>query len=92
MDRVMIVKQDALLFCEQTELNFDLIFIDPPFDYPELQILINAIFKKSILRKDGILIIEHEKTNPIGNSSFDYSIIKQKKIGRSIISFIINRN
>ena len=92
LNKVRIIKQDALQFCEQTDLKFDLIFIDPPFDYPPLQKLINTIMQKSILQKDGVLVIEHEKTNPITSSSVDYLLFKQKKVGRSIISFIINRN
>jgi 16S rRNA (guanine966-N2)-methyltransferase len=87
----MIIKKDALLFCNETKWKFDLILIDPPFYYPPLQRLIDLIFLRNILKKGGILVIEHEITNPIHSLSSEYSILKQKKFGRSIISFIINR-
>ena len=88
----MIIKNDAFIFCTKTNMKFDLILIDPPFDYPPLQKLLDIIIKRNILKKDGVLVVEHEITNPINRSTLDYSIIKQKKFDRSIISFIINRN
>ena len=89
---VAIIKKDAYIFCEQTDLKFDIILIDPPFYYPPLQTLIDIIITKNILHKDGILVVEHEITNPIKLSTISYSILKQKRIGRSLVSFIINRN
>jgi len=53
--------------------------------------LIVSIFNNKVLNENGILVVEHEISNPV-NSDIDlFEIIKQKKIGRSLISFIVNK-
>jgi 16S rRNA (guanine(966)-N(2))-methyltransferase RsmD len=84
-----IVKSDVFDYCQRTSSTFDLILIDPPFNFPELQKLIDLIFSHKILENDGILVIQHEISNPLNEQNQKYKIVKQKKIGRSIISFIL---
>ena len=91
-DKAIIIKKDALIFCTETNYEFDLILVDPPFNYPPLQQLIDTITQKNILKKNGILVVEHEIINPLNSTGSNYTIIKQKKFSRSLISFIINRN
>ncbi len=46
------------------ELELDLIFLDPPYKEKKINILIERILKKRILKKEGILIIHrHKKDN-----------------------------
>ena len=56
-----IVKLDALKYLHKTEDKFNLIFADPPFDYSEYEKLVLSIKELDILKKEGILIIEHFK-------------------------------
>jgi len=86
-----IVASDAMTFSIQYKNNFDLIFMDPPFNYPLLNELIISIFKNCILKEKGILVVEHEISNPVNFDHDLYEILKQKKIGRSLISFITER-
>jgi len=88
IERFKIIKKDALLFAKQTTVPYDLIFIDPPFYYPDLQKLVNLISQNKLILKDGLMIVEHEITNPLIKKNEFYKIIKQKKYGRSLISFI----
>ena len=85
-----IVLNDALIYSAQVTNKFDLIFMDPPFHYPPLNELLISIFKNKILNANGILVVEHEISNPVNSDNSLFEIIKQKKIGRSLISFIIN--
>jgi len=86
-----IIHSDAIKFSNQYTGEFDLILMDPPFHYPPLNELIVSIFNNKVLHEDGILVVEHEISNPV-NSDIDlFEIIKQKKIGRSLISFIVNK-
>ena len=71
---------------------YDLILADPPFKYPPLPQLVTIITAQGILDEEGLLVIEHELTNPLEKSSLDYTIIKQKKYGRSLISFIMRKH
>jgi len=85
------VHSDVLKFCSHTEYSYDLILTDPPFNFPEIQNLVDLIFKRKILREKGIMVVHHEITNPLSNSSAEYLIKQQKKIGRSLVSYITGR-
>jgi 16S rRNA (guanine966-N2)-methyltransferase len=86
-----IVKNDAIKFCNQSQPAFDLILVDPPFKYPPLNELIQLVFANNILKKNGIFVVEHEIINPVNCTFGLYDLIKQKKFGRSLISFIIHK-
>lgn len=86
-----VVQKDAIKFCQEFNNKFDLIFMDPPFYYPPINDLLSSIFKNEILIENGILVVEHEISNPVNLDNEYFEIFKQKKIGRSLISFIIKR-
>jgi len=88
-DRFDLINIDAIKFTNELNQEFDLILMDPPFHYPPLNELLVSIFKNSILSKNGILVVEHEISNPVNSNSNLFEILKQKNIGRSLISFII---
>ena len=89
-DQYKIVNRDAIIFSRESKHKFELILMDPPFHYPPLNELMESIFRNNILSKNGILVVEHEISNPVNSDSKLFEIIKQKKIGRSLISFIVN--
>ena len=89
--RYSIVQSDALEFCKKADRQFDLWLLDPPFVYPPLQSLIDVIFSRKIISREGILIVEHEITNPLSPESPLYETIKTRKFGRSQISFLIRK-
>ncbi len=43
------------------ELKFDLIFCDPPFKDTNIEKLIELVFNKKLLSKDGIIILHRNK-------------------------------
>ncbi len=90
-DQYKIVQSDAIQFVNRTLIPFDLVFMDPPFVYPPLQNLVDKAVSGGFMHKQSLLVIEHETTNPIKTDSLLYTVIKQKKIGRSLISFIMKR-
>lgn len=67
----------------QGKEQFDLIFLDPPYQEKQLQSSINLIEKYQLLKKDGLLICEHEQ-EPITSSC--YTIYKEKKYGSKKIT------
>jgi 16S rRNA (guanine966-N2)-methyltransferase len=86
-----IILSDALNITQKISVPFDLLLLDPPFIYPEIQRLLNILFDSSLTNDKSMLVIEHEISNPIDQDSERYEIIKQKKIGRSLISFLIKK-
>ena len=85
---IKIIAGDVLSFLKETNSRFRLIFADPPFNYDKLQNVVEAVFKHQWLDSEGILVLHHEKTNPIYQDNDQYRILKQKKTGRSLITFL----
>ena len=66
--------------------KFDLIFCDPPFEDKKILELIELIFKKNLLNKNGILILHRNKNTK--NELPDYfKILDQRLYGKSKITF-----
>lgn len=70
--KLNVFNYNTLQFLKITKSKFNLIFADPPYNYTEteIEIIINLIFNKGILKKNGILIIEHHKKNILKSSEF----------------------
>ena len=90
-DKYQIIQSDAIKFAEKNNQSFDLYLLDPPFDFPPLQRLLDILFKNEVLTTENIVVLEHEISNPIDEASNFYEIIKKKKFGRSIINFMIKK-
>lgn len=52
-------KIDAFKGIEKAKGTFDIIFADPPYDFPKTNLLPEFILSKNLLNENGILIIEH---------------------------------
>ncbi len=53
------VKSDAIVWLQNCNQMFDIIFADPPFDKTPVDKLIDCVFEKKLLNKNGWFIIEH---------------------------------
>lgn len=58
-DRVKIVNSDVLAFLGRTTGQFDLLFCDPPYSWPDYERLIEKIFSSTLLSQDGLVLMEH---------------------------------
>ena len=83
-----IVHKSAEEFALLEHKEIELYFLDPPFIYPQLQNLVDSITGSSSFIMGNLMVLEHEVINPILVKSEYYTILKQKKISRSLISFI----
>lgn len=80
--------QDILRFLKKNTTTFDIIFADPPYDSTLYQPLIQQIFTEEQLKKDGILILEHDKKHTFTrNEHFD----NNRVYGQSYFSFLSHR-
>ena len=83
---ISAIKNDVFKFIEKVNLNFDIIFVDPPYSFTaeDCSKITSIIFQRQLLNDNGILIIEHSKHT-------DLSILEhfkyKKKYGGSIFSF-----
>ena len=64
--------------------TFDIIFLDPPYKYKNINFLINQIIEKKILKKTGIILIHRHKKDDIEITS-KLNILDSRKYGISKI-------
>jgi len=67
-------------------LNFDLIFCDPPFKNKDIEKLIKLIYKKNMLKKNGIIVVHREKSTVDSFPNY-FEIIEKRVYGLSKIIF-----
>ena len=79
-----IIQMDALKFIGKNIGTFDCIFADPPYDFENYEKLLILIEEKMLLKKGGILIIEHGR-----QTTFEHKkgFQKVKQFGHVYFSF-----
>lgn len=83
-----IFNLDVFVAIERLREKFDVIFADPPYDFPKYQELLINIWEKELLKEDGLLIIEHPK-----EVHFEHpQLINIRKYGKVHFSIFQNSN
>ena len=83
---ISAIKNDVIKFIEKVNLNFDIIFVDPPYSFTvdDCSKITSIVFQRQLLNENGILIIEHSKHTDLSLlQNFKY----MKKYGGSVFSF-----
>jgi len=84
-----ILSKDTLEFLTSFDfkkLKFDIIFCDPPFKHKNTNEIIELIFKRSLLSKNGIIILHRNKSTKESFPSF-FNILDERAYGVSKIIF-----
>ncbi|MCD8318527.1 MAG: RsmD family RNA methyltransferase [Paraprevotella sp.] len=58
-----LLRTDAFRYLERCQETCDFIFADPPYALKNLAELPDLVFRKAILKPDGLFVLEHGKTN-----------------------------
>ena len=69
-----------------SESKFDLIFCDPPFKDTNIEKLIELIYNKNLLNKNGIIILHRNKTTKEKLPNY-FEIVDERTYGMSKIIF-----
>jgi len=80
-DKIHIMKSDyrsALEIFKNSNLKFDIIFLDPPYKLNLINDCLMKIVEYNLLSEDGIIVCEYE-TEEIENSNL--ILVKEKKYG-----------
>ena len=81
-----VIKQNIFTGLKLTKINYDIIFLDPPYKDKNISELIDKIFEINLLSKSG-LIITHRNKNVKDKYSKNFRILEEKTYGISKISF-----
>jgi len=78
----------AIGILHQRGERFDLIFIDPPYERGLIQKTLTKLESQRIYHEDSILIIQHDRRETLPEGLGELNLIRQRKIGDTLISFL----
>lgn len=86
---ITTLKNDVYSFLEKTNLQADLIFADPPYDFETEKFLkiVNLVFERGLLKNDGILVVEHSKHTDLSSHK---NHTNDRRYGGNVFSFFEN--
>ena len=88
IEKYEIIEEDLMsnFPIKKIRQKFNIIFLDPPYKEKRLPNIIDDIFQKKILNKNGVIVIHrHKKEND--EFSKNFKILDEKKYGISKILF-----
>ncbi|GGC35652.1 methyltransferase [Parapedobacter defluvii] len=81
---IKAVKADVLKFISTCKETFDFVFIDPPYDLPQLPQLPERVIARGMLKPGATMVLEHSSTRSIGSHP---NLGETRKYGYSSFSF-----
>jgi 16S rRNA (guanine966-N2)-methyltransferase len=67
---------------------FDLILMDPPYERGLIRKTLMELNSKQIYHKGSILVIEHNRREPLPQILDGWNLIRQRRMGDTVISFL----
>jgi 16S rRNA (guanine966-N2)-methyltransferase len=93
-ERSEILPKDAnraIGILKQKGESFDLILMDPPYEKGLIQKTLMTLNSHQIYHKDSILVIEHNRREPLSTVMEGWNLIRQRRMGDTLISFLTPR-
>lgn len=91
VDRSEIIPKDvnrAIGILKQREEFFDLILMDPPYEKGLIQRTLMKLDSHPIYHSGSLLVIEHNRREPLPRILYGWNIKRQQKIGDTLLSFL----
>lgn len=85
-DRCEVIKLDVYKFLRNTEEQYDLVFVDPPYRSANAADLPSRIFGCRLVSTTGLLIMEHVARLKFGPSD-GFQLLFQRTFGSTVVSF-----
>jgi len=87
-DRTRVIKLDFRPGLKKLRgMQFDIVFIDPPYKTEYFNETLKLLYFYRLLKEESIVVVEYSHFNS-GPTIEEYEIIKEKKYGDTIISFL----
>jgi 16S rRNA (guanine(966)-N(2))-methyltransferase RsmD len=83
---ITVIKSDVFKYLERARMAVDIVIADPPYDLPkaEFEKIVTMVFENSLLKEDGVLILEHSKHTDFSDLAH---FSDARKYGGSVFSF-----
>jgi 16S rRNA G966 N2-methylase RsmD len=70
------------------DLRYDYIFMDPPYEEGLIAKTVNWIARTPVAARDGLVVIQHSRREPVAFAEKDYSFGPQRVYGDSVLLFL----
>jgi len=84
LNNIQTYKDDVFKYLQLESTQYDLIFADPPYDLNRIPEIPKTVFEKGMLTDGGMLIVEHQSLQNLGNHP---AFVEQRTYGHSSFSF-----
>ena len=81
---ITTVQSDIIKFLGNATSKYDLIFADPPYEFPKYNEIIQNIFERELLNEDGFVVLEHGKRTDL--SALPH-YVESRAYGNVVFSF-----
>ncbi len=89
--RVSCLTAEKFIFAQEVSGNrFDLVFMDPPYQYQARNRLVRKIAAGGLLTDGGILIVEHDRRGTVEFPE-NLTLWKKKRYGHSCLTLLVNQ-
>lgn len=68
--------------------SFDVIFMDPPYDYANYRAIIQVIIQKKLIKENGLLVVEHDRSQNFEDMPAFSEMRKYGKVHFSFFQYI----
>ena len=68
--------------------SFDLILMDPPYGHGLIEPTLRKLRSHPIHHEGSILVIQHDRREPLPDDPETWSLFRQRRIGDTLISFL----
>lgn len=75
--------------CSNNNLKFDIIFVDPPYDYDVYEKILEKVSTLDLLNESGLIILEHHNLK-FKDSYNNLKLYKEKKYGNKSVNIYKN--
>lgn len=82
--------RDALKEFRDKRVKFDVIFIDPPYNYENINSVVSIIDKYDLINSNGVLVLEFRYDNLVLDDSL-YTLRKAKRYGDKYVYVYIRK-
>ena len=92
-EKAVVIKNDAIKgirMLDTKNIKFDYIFADPPYGENLIIRILENIWNQDILKMNGTIILEHEKSLVLGNEVHGFRRMDFRNYGGKSLSFYTN--
>lgn len=86
-DKCEVVNTSACSYLEKTDKQFDLLFVDPPYNKGLVTPLLEVVLRRKLVSPEGSIVIERDGYEDAFDAS-GYQVEKERKYGRTVITVL----